>query len=70
MPNAVGIDISSPDDFVVKPRGKRIIDTQLKVLFPSGTYGQLYTRSGHAAIHFLSVAGGWSITKLILYFLP
>jgi len=54
----VGYDLSSAYEYIVKPHGKALINTQLQVTLPEGTYGRVAGRSGLAWKSFITVAGG------------
>ena len=48
-PNAVGYDLYSAEEKVVPAYGKMLIDTQISIATPPGTYGRIAPRSGLAA---------------------
>ena len=48
-PDVAGYDLYSAEDKIVPAHGKMIIDTQISVAVPPGTYGHIAPRSGLAA---------------------
>lgn len=54
---AAGYDLKSAHNYVVKARGKEIIDTGIKVQLPEGCYGRIAPRSGLAAKNCIDVGG-------------
>lgn len=57
-PLAAGYDLYSAIDTTIEPRGKALIQTDLKVAVPHGTYGRVAPRSGLAAKNFIDVGAG------------
>ncbi|EFJ25556.1 hypothetical protein SELMODRAFT_232059 [Selaginella moellendorffii] len=55
---AAGYDLSSAYDSVVPARGKALIQTDLSVAIPEGTYGRIAPRSGLAWKHSIDVGAG------------
>lgn len=55
---AAGYDLSSARDCVVPARGKFVVDTDLAIQVPQGTYGRVAPRSGLAVRHFIDVGAG------------
>jgi dUTPase len=45
-PLSAGYDIYSAEDKSVPKRGKAVVDTQLSIAVPEGTYGRVAPRSG------------------------
>ena len=43
---AAGFDLTSSVDIEVKPWARTMVNTGLKVMLPSGTYGRIAPRSG------------------------
>lgn len=68
-PNSVGIDLHAPEDYVIKAKSRRVIDTYLKFIMPPGTYGHLYGKHGQAGLFFVDVAGGDG-SSLNIFILP
>ena len=48
-PDAAGYDLYSAEDKIVPAHGKMIIDTQISIATPPGTYGRIAPQSGLAA---------------------
>ena len=48
-PDAVGCDLYSAEDKIIPAHGKMIIDTQISIATPPGTYGHITPQSGLAA---------------------
>lgn len=57
-PDAAGYDLSSAEDAVVPPRGRKLISTGLKVSPPPGCFCQVVSRSGLAVRHHIDVGAG------------
>ena len=55
---AAGYDLTSAHNVVVKARDKNIIQTDIAIKVPSGTYGRVAPRSGLAAKKFIDVGAG------------
>ena len=55
---AAGHDLYSAEASVVPARGKALVDTQISVTIPEGTYGRVAPRSGLAAKFSLHVGAG------------
>ncbi|CAH0731931.1 unnamed protein product, partial [Brenthis ino] len=55
---AAGFDLKSAYDYVVPPRGKELIKTDLQIELPSGCYGRVAPRSGLAVKNFIDVGAG------------
>ena len=47
-PDATGYDLYSAKDKIIPSQGKALIDTQISIASPPGTYGQVTPRSGLA----------------------
>ena len=43
---SAGLDLYSSHDLTIPGRGKGLVDTQLVMRFPIGTYGRIAPRSG------------------------
>lgn len=55
---AAGFDIYSCESKVVPSKGKCLINTDLKIQVPEGTYGRIAPRSGLAVRNFIDVGAG------------
>ena len=55
---AAGLDIASVEDAVIPPEGKAIIQTDISLKLPTGTYGRIAPRSGLAAKHHIQIGAG------------
>ncbi len=55
---AAGYDLYSAVDTIIEPYDKALIQTDLKVAIPHGTYGRIAPRSSLAVKNFISVAAG------------
>ena len=57
-PDAAGFDLYSAHDIMVPAWGKTTVFTDIQIELPTGTYGQIASRSGLAQKYSLSVVGG------------
>ncbi|WVQ85125.1 hypothetical protein IAT38_007290 [Cryptococcus sp. DSM 104549] len=57
-PLSAGYDLYSAEEKVVPARGKALIDLQLSIAVPEGTYGRIAPRSGLAAKHSIDTGAG------------
>ncbi len=57
-PLSAGYDLRSAYNYVIPPRAKQVVMTDLQISVPSGTYGRLAPRSGLAAKSHIDVGGG------------
>lgn len=57
-PDSAGFDLCSAYDYVVNPRDRQRIETDLQIGIPQGAYGRIASRSGIALKDFVQVAGG------------
>ena len=48
-PDVAGYDLYSAEEKIVPAHGKMVIDTQISIATPPGTYGRIAPRSGLAA---------------------
>ncbi|KAL1311569.1 hypothetical protein AAFC00_001687 [Neodothiora populina] len=55
---AAGYDLYSAQETTVPARGKAVVDTDISVAVPEGTYGRVAPRSGLAAKHSIDVGAG------------
>ena len=55
---AARYDLYSTEDKVIPAQGKTLINTQLSMVVPPGTYGRIAPRSGLAAKHHIDVGAG------------
>ncbi|KAF8866519.1 putative Deoxyuridine 5'-triphosphate nucleotidohydrolase [Acephala macrosclerotiorum] len=55
---AAGYDIYASKDTVVPARGKVLVDTDLSIAVPDGTYGRIAPRSGLASKHMIDTGAG------------
>ncbi|KAI0483236.1 Deoxyuridine 5'-triphosphate nucleotidohydrolase [Xylariaceae sp. FL0804] len=56
--HAAGYDLFAAADATVPARGKALVDTDLAIAVPAGTYGRIAPRSGLAAKHFIDTGAG------------
>ncbi|KAF8508672.1 dUTPase-like protein [Hysterangium stoloniferum] len=57
-PLSAGYDLYSAEDKVIPAGGKALIDTQLSIAVPAGTYGRVAPRSGLAAKFMIDTGAG------------
>jgi len=55
---AAGYDLYSAHDTTIPARGKAMVDTDLAIAVPAGTYGRVAPRSGLASKHFIDTGAG------------
>lgn len=55
---AAGFDLYASRPASVPPRGKAMVDTDISIALPSGTYGRVAPRSGLAAKHSIHTGAG------------
>ncbi|KAF4581150.1 dUTP diphosphatase [Ophiocordyceps camponoti-floridani] len=55
---AAGYDLYAAGDVVVPARGKVLVDTDISIAVPGGTYGRIAPRSGLASKHFIDTGAG------------
>lgn len=55
---AAGLDLFSAYPYMIPPKGKVVIDTDIQVAPPQGYYCRIAPRSGLARDHFLDIGGG------------
>lgn len=55
---AAGYDLYAARETVVPARGKVLVDTDISIAVPAGTYGRIAPRSGLAAKHFIDTGAG------------
>ncbi|KAJ6445848.1 putative THOC5 family protein [Purpureocillium lavendulum] len=55
---AAGYDVYAARDTVVPARGKVLVDTDISIAVPAGTYGRIAPRSGLASKHFIDTGAG------------
>ncbi|ROW01467.1 hypothetical protein VSDG_02243 [Cytospora chrysosperma] len=55
---AAGYDIYASKVTVIPARGKALVDTDISMAVPAGTYGRIAPRSGLAAKHFIDTGAG------------
>lgn len=55
---AAGYDIYSAEDAVIPAQGQGLVDTDISVIVPIGTYGRVAPRSGLAVKHGISTGAG------------
>ncbi|ODA81821.1 hypothetical protein RJ55_00326 [Drechmeria coniospora] len=55
---AAGYDMYAARDTVVPARGKVLVDTDISIAVPAGTYGRIAPRSGLACKHFIDTGAG------------
>ena len=44
--DSAGLDLSSAEAAIIEPQELKLLSTDLKLMFPSGTYGRIAPRSG------------------------
>ena len=57
-PNATGYNLYSAEDKVIPAQGKVLVDTQISIATPPGTYGRIAPRSGLATKHMIATGAG------------
>ncbi|CAG8700083.1 12247_t:CDS:2 [Cetraspora pellucida] len=57
-PQAAGYDLYSAVEMVVPAKGKALVNTDISIALPEGTYGRVAPRSGLALKHFLDCGAG------------
>lgn len=55
---AAGYDLYAAKQTVVPARGKVLVDTDISIAVPAGTYGRIAPRSGLASKHFIDTGAG------------
>ncbi|KAI5798903.1 dUTP pyrophosphatase [Geopyxis carbonaria] len=55
---AAGYDMYASKDTTVPARGKALVDTDIAIAVPTGTYGRIAPRSGLASKNFIDVGAG------------
>ncbi|KAF5019577.1 hypothetical protein F66182_8408 [Fusarium sp. NRRL 66182] len=55
---AAGYDIYAARDTTIPARGKALVDTDISMAVPVGTYGRIAPRSGLASKHFIDTGAG------------
>jgi dUTP pyrophosphatase len=55
---AVGYDLYSMDDVIIKPLQRALVCTGIVIVLPSGVYGRVAPRSGLAVKHGIQVGAG------------
>ena len=55
---AAGYDIYAARACIIPARGKALVDTDIAMAVPAGTYGRIAPRSGLAAKHFIDTGAG------------
>jgi dUTP pyrophosphatase len=56
--SAAGFDLYASRESVVPARGKAMVDTDIAIALPEGTYGRVAPRSGLAAKHSIDTGAG------------
>ncbi|KAA1466084.1 dUTP diphosphatase [Dentipellis sp. KUC8613] len=57
-PLAAGYDLYSAEKKVIPARGKALVDTQISIAVPAGTYGRVAPRSGLASKFMIDTGAG------------
>ncbi|KZT35564.1 dUTP diphosphatase [Sistotremastrum suecicum HHB10207 ss-3] len=57
-PLSAGYDLYSAEQKTIPARGKALVDTQLSIAVPAGTYGRVAPRSGLASKHMIDTGAG------------
>ncbi|KZV64081.1 dUTP diphosphatase [Peniophora sp. CONT] len=55
---AAGYDLYSAEEKVIPARGKALVDTQISIAVPAGTYGRVAPRSGLASKFMIDTGAG------------
>ncbi|KAK4239697.1 dUTPase-like protein [Achaetomium macrosporum] len=55
---AAGYDLYASQDATIPARGKALVETDISIAVPAGTYGRVAPRSGLAAKHFIDTGAG------------
>ncbi|ROT37318.1 dUTP pyrophosphatase [Sodiomyces alkalinus F11] len=55
---AAGYDLYAAKETTIPARGKALVDTDIAISVPAGTYGRIAPRSGLAAKHFIDTGAG------------
>ncbi|GAO14379.1 hypothetical protein UVI_02055050 [Ustilaginoidea virens] len=55
---AAGYDVYASKETIVPARGKVLVDTDISIAVPAGTYGRIAPRSGLASKHFIDTGAG------------
>ncbi|EHA48957.1 deoxyuridine 5'-triphosphate nucleotidohydrolase [Pyricularia oryzae 70-15] len=55
---AAGYDLYAAKETTIPARGKALVDTDISMAVPAGTYGRIAPRSGLAAKHFIDTGAG------------
>lgn len=55
---AAGYDVYASKEAVVPARGKALVDTDISIAVPAGTYGRIAPRSGLASKHSIDTGAG------------
>ncbi|KAG6872592.1 Deoxyuridine 5'-triphosphate nucleotidohydrolase, partial [Termitomyces sp. T159_Od127] len=55
---AAGYDLYSAEDKVIPAHGKALVDTQISIAVPAGTYGRVAPRSGLASKFMIDTGAG------------
>ncbi|KAI5847154.1 dUTP diphosphatase [Morchella snyderi] len=55
---AAGYDVYSSHSTTIPARGKALVDTDISIAVPAGTYGRIAPRSGLASKNFIDVGAG------------
>ena len=57
-PTDAGLDLRTPFEFTIRPHDSYVIDTGVHVELPTGTFGQLFSKSGLNVKHSIVSLGG------------
>ena len=55
---SIGLDLYSPDSYLVCPKGQVLISIQIRLGIPPGYYGRITSKSGLAVQHKIHVGAG------------
>lgn len=55
---SVGYDLKSVEDVIIPSRGRKLVNTGIKIQVPSGTYGRIAPRSGLANKNGIDIGAG------------
>ena len=55
---SIGLDLYSPDNYLIHPKRQELIPIQIKLCIPPGYYGRITSKSGLATHHAIHVGAG------------
>ena len=54
----IGLDLYSPDNYLIRPKGQVLIPIQIRLGIPLGYYGRITSKSGLAVQHKIHIGAG------------